>query len=46
MRRAEHVTRKGEVHATSCSENIKGRDKLRDLDIDGRILEKYGVRVW
>jgi hypothetical protein len=33
-----------------CQNNLKGKDHLEDLGIDGRIilwlLEKYGGKVW
>jgi hypothetical protein len=28
------------------SENMKERDRLKDGVVDGRILEKCGVRMW
>jgi len=39
------------MHTKFYSENLKGRDLLGNLGIDGRIiitwiLEEYGVRLW
>jgi hypothetical protein len=40
-----------EMHTEFQSKNLKGRDHLEDLSIDGSVilkcvLKKYGVRMW
>jgi hypothetical protein len=46
MRWERHVTRMGEwyVHAKFWSENLKGRDQLENLDVDGMII--LGCEFW
>jgi len=30
-----------EMHTKFCSENLKGRDHLEDLGVDGRIISEW-----
>jgi hypothetical protein len=39
MRWAGHVARMGEKHIVFWLENLKERDHLEDLGIDGKVLE-------
>jgi len=50
-RRIRACSTHGEMHTKFLSENLKERDNLGDISVDGRIildliLGKYGWRVW
>jgi hypothetical protein len=41
-----HVLETGEVHTGFWWDNLRGRDHLEDLDVDGRIIFKWIFRKW
>jgi hypothetical protein len=41
LRCAGHVARMGATHTKFCSENLKGRDKSEDPNVDGRIILEW-----
>ena len=40
------VLETGEVHAGFWWDNLRERDHLQDLDVDGRIIFKWIFRKW
>jgi hypothetical protein len=48
MKRAEHVARIGEMRNAFkiLVDNLKGRDHLEDLAVDGRIILKWILNKW
>jgi len=37
----QHSWRRREMHTKFCTENMKGKEELGDLRVDGRIIVKY-----
>ena len=41
-----HVLETGEVHTGFWWDNLRERDHLEDLDVDGRLIFKWMFRKW
>jgi len=44
--RVAHVVGRGEMHTGFCWEDLKERDHLEDLGVDGRIILKWILKKW